>query len=74
MDPNIIPYGWGLFSEDEEVVMTEKENVNQAASPFPNTLGLIVNPAELAEMIEVDLRNERYAVSLTKKFTIILIL
>ena len=26
MDPKIIPYGWGLFSDDDEVLVIEKGN------------------------------------------------
>ena len=31
MDPQLIPYGWGLFSEKEEVILVEQqeENVNE---------------------------------------------
>ena len=26
MDPQLIPYGWGLFSEKEEVILVEQED------------------------------------------------
>jgi hypothetical protein len=28
IDPNIIPYGWGLFKEEDEVKLEEKGEVN----------------------------------------------
>ena len=28
MDPQLIPYGWGLFSEKEEVILVEQEGEN----------------------------------------------
>ena len=29
MDPKLIPYGWGLFRDDDEVLVIERGNKNE---------------------------------------------
>lgn len=56
MDPQIIPYGWGLFSEGEEVIVVENEDgeeegVKELVPPLAVT-GLLVKPTHLVELVQ----------------------
>jgi len=55
MDPALIPYGWGLFSEGEEVIVvergTEDEKVEEMEPPVAVT-GILVKPGHLVHLVE----------------------
>ena len=53
MDPQIIPYGWGLFSEDEEVIVIGRGELGGGELEMPTaTTGLMVKPGQLVSMME----------------------
>lgn len=53
MDPQIIPYGWGLFSEGEEVIVVENNSgVEEEVAPPVAVTGLLVKPTHLVELVQ----------------------
>jgi hypothetical protein len=54
MDPRIIPYGWGQFSQDEEILVMEKGEggMEREEAPSMAMAGLLVNPSTLAGLIQ----------------------
>ena len=55
IDPQIIPFGWGLFSGDERVVVEEERVLpaqeEEEGPPLAMT-GLLVRPAQLVGLLE----------------------
>ena len=58
MDPQLIPYGWGLFSEKEEVILVEQEeedvNEKEVLMDIPPNMGnhlirIVTKRPEVAE-------------------------
>ena len=49
IDPNIIPFGWGLFSENEEVIMIDAApGLGEGEEELPMTVfSVVVNPSHL---------------------------
>ena len=46
MDPQLIPYGWGLFSEKEEVILVEQEEEEENTKEKQELMGshMVVPP------------------------------
>ena len=47
MDPQLIPYGWGLFSEKEEVILVEQEEEEDAKEKEVLMSSHMVNPPNM---------------------------
>jgi len=51
MDPALIPYGWGLFSEGEEVIVVERGTQDEKEPPVAVT-GILVKPGHLVHLVD----------------------